>query len=77
MNGKVVTRGVASPRGFFRKNHSRGFDEARRNALGQRDFDGKAYANKELLVIYSVRITPNPGGVGEYVVELAEKGHAG
>lgn len=52
--------------------HSDGFDHAFERALA--DLDGRKYAGQELIVRHSVVITPNPGGVGQYRVELIPKG---
>ncbi|MDQ2968196.1 MAG: hypothetical protein M3R37_07745 [Actinomycetota bacterium] len=52
--------------------HSDGFAHALERALA--DLDGRKYAGKELIVRQSVCITPNPGGVGQYRVELIPKG---
>jgi hypothetical protein len=54
------------------KAHSDGFEHALERALA--DLDGRKYAGQELLVRQSVVITPNPGGVGQYRVELLPKG---
>jgi hypothetical protein len=65
MNGKVVARGVA-PGGRVRT-HSQGFELALTHALRQPSV--RPYMKKELRVVYSVQIG-NPGGVGEYMVQL-------
>jgi hypothetical protein len=54
------------------KAHSDGFEHALERALAE--LDGRKYAGKELIVRQSVVITPNPGGVGQYRVELVPKG---
>jgi hypothetical protein len=54
------------------KAHSDGFEHALERALA--GLDGRKYAGKELIVQQSVVITPNPGGVGQYRVELVPKG---
>jgi predicted lipoprotein len=52
--------------------HAEGFSKALDKAL--EDLDGETWAGKELTVIASVKITPNPGGVGQYVVQLVPGG---
>ena len=53
------------------KAHSDGFEHELERAL--ENLDGRKYAGKELIVEQSVVITPNPGGVGQYRVELKPK----
>jgi hypothetical protein len=52
--------------------HGQGFERALDRAL--RELDGQKYAGKELLVRQSVVITANPGGVGQYRIELVPRG---
>jgi hypothetical protein len=52
--------------------HGDGFEKAFEKAL--KDLDGSKYAGKELEVHAFVKITPNPGGVGQYRIELTPKG---
>jgi hypothetical protein len=54
------------------KEHHEGFNEALQAAL--RDLDGPKYAGQELEVRQVIEITPNPGGIGQYKVELVPKG---
>jgi hypothetical protein len=54
------------------KAHSDGFEHAFERALAE--LDGRKYAGQWLEVHQSVLITPNPGGVGQYRVELKPKG---
>jgi hypothetical protein len=54
------------------KAHGDGFEHALDRALA--DLDGRKYAGQWLTVEKSVFITPNPGGVGQYRVELKPKG---
>ena len=48
--------------------HGEGFEKAFEKAL--RELDGSKYAGKELEIHASISITPNPGGVGQYRIEL-------
>jgi len=57
------------------KAHSEGFNKALDAALHK--LDGKAHADKKFHVHYFVTITPNPGGVGQYSVELKPVGGGG
>lgn len=52
--------------------HGEGFEKAFDKAL--QDLDGEKYAGQELAVKAFVKITPNPGGVGQYRVELVPHG---
>jgi hypothetical protein len=52
--------------------HGEGFEKAFEKAL--KDLDGSKYAGKELEVRAFISITPNPGGVSQYKVELKPKG---
>jgi hypothetical protein len=52
--------------------HGEGFSKALDKAL--KDLDGDNYAGQQLTVIASIKITPNPGGVGQYHVELVPHG---
>ena len=52
--------------------HGEGFQKALDKAL--KDLDGKKFAGQELAVKAFVKITPNPGGVGQYRVELVPRG---
>lgn len=52
--------------------HGEGFQKALDKAL--EDLDGEKYAGQELSVHAFVKITPNPGGVGQYRVELVPRG---
>jgi hypothetical protein len=52
--------------------HGEGFEKAFDKAL--KDLDGSKYAGQELEVRAFVKITPNPGGVGQYRIELKPKG---
>jgi hypothetical protein len=54
------------------KAHSDGFERAFERALAE--LDGRKYAGQWLEVHQSVLITANPGGVGQYRVELKPKG---
>jgi len=49
--------------------HSQGFDRALELALSRLKGD-----EGELLVVPSVVVKPNPGGVGQYKIELKPKG---
>lgn len=52
--------------------HGEGFEKAFERAL--RELDGERYAGQTLGVQAFVTITPNPGGVGQYVVSLVPTG---
>ena len=52
--------------------HHEGFDRALDKAL--RDLDGDKYAGQTLQVLQFVVISRNPGGVGQYRVELVPGG---
>ena len=52
--------------------HGDGFEKAFERAL--KDLDGSKYAGKELELCAFVSITPNPGGVSQYRIELKPKG---
>ena len=54
------------------KSHHEAWDEAMDKAL--RDLDGPKYAGQNLIVRHVVQITPNPGGVSQYVVQLIPTG---
>jgi hypothetical protein len=70
-NEDVAARGAAGGEAT-RKEHHEGFNEALQHALSK--LDGPKYANQELEVRQIIEITPNPGGVGQYKVELVPKG---
>jgi hypothetical protein len=53
------------------KSHHEAWDEAMDKAL--RDLDGPKYAGQDLVVRHVVQITPNPGGVSHYSIELVSK----
>ena len=53
------------------KSHHEAWDEAMDKAL--RDLDGPKYAGQDLIVRHVVQITPNPGGVSHYSIELVTK----
>lgn len=73
MNGgeEVAARGEIRADELARPHHE-GFDHALNRALAE--LDGSKYAGKELMVQQSIVITANPGGVGQYRVELVPKG---
>ena len=52
--------------------HGDGFQKAFEQAL--KKLDGSKYAGKELEVRAYISITSNPGGVGQYRIELKPKG---
>ena len=54
------------------KSHHEAWDEALDKAL--RDLDGPKYAGQDLIVRHIIQITPNPGGVSQYVVQLIPTG---
>jgi hypothetical protein len=58
--------------GELARPHHEGFDHALNRALAA--LDGSKYAGKELIVRQSIVITENPGGVGQYHVELVTGG---
>lgn len=62
--GEVQGDEVAKP-------HHLAWDEALDKALG--DLDGQKYANQELIARHVVKITPNPGGISHYSIELVPK----
>jgi hypothetical protein len=72
MNEELVASFGEVPADEVSTAHSDGFGHALERALA--NLDGERYADKELIVQQSVVITPNPGGVGQYRVELKPKG---
>ena len=52
--------------------HGEGFEKAFEKAL--RELDGEKYAGQTLAVEAFVKITSNPGGVGQYTVSLVPTG---
>jgi flavin-binding protein dodecin len=52
--------------------HHEAWNEALDKAL--EDLDGAKWANKELIARHVVQITPNPGGISHYKIELVPKG---
>jgi hypothetical protein len=52
--------------------HTDGFERALDRALSE--LDGSKYAGQELFIRAAVVISSNPGGVGQYRVELVPRG---
>jgi len=67
---EIVASGEISYREI--SHHGEGFSKALDKAL--EDLDGEKYAGQQLTVIASIKITPNPGGVGQYLVQLVPGG---
>jgi hypothetical protein len=66
----IASFGEVSPEQI--SHHGEGFQKAFEQALER--LDGSTYAGQELAVHAFVTITPNPGGVGQYRIELKPKG---
>ena len=62
---EIASRGSAE-RDEVPRSHSAGFSAAFNKAL--QDLDGQKYANQELTVRFSITVSENPGGVGQYHV---------
>jgi hypothetical protein len=67
---EIASFGEVSPNEI--SHHGEGFEKAFKKAL--RDLDGNKFAGQELQVLAFVQITPNPGGVSQYRVELKPGG---
>jgi hypothetical protein len=68
---EIAGRGSAE-RDEVPRSHSAGFNAAFDRAL--QDLDGQKYAGQELCVRYSITVSANPGGVGQYHVILSPPG---
>jgi len=66
---EIASRGSAE-RDEVPRSHSDGFNAAFNRAL--QNLDGQKYAGEELTVRYSITVSENPGGVGQYHVTFTK-----
>ncbi len=67
--GGPASRGSVE-RGEVAQSHWGGFNAAFNRAL--HDLDGQKYAGQELTVRFSITVSENPGGVGQYHVTFTQ-----
>jgi hypothetical protein len=65
-----MATGTHTPNSPAKDNHMANFDEAMKDALKQHGGSG----DKQVTVTFGVVVTPNPGGVKEYVVTISPGG---